>query len=123
MSMQGSSSGSRTHPAQAAASKRRKERLKAQGVCVNCGHHPAALGSPYCSACKKKTRERQRERVAQYRREGRCIVCGRPAVLGGSWCAPCLKYKRDKQREYYQAAKAKRQVEEMNKNANTKKET
>lgn len=39
--------------------RKRRERLKAAGLCVNCGKEPAIEGQTLCQKCKKKARESQ----------------------------------------------------------------
>lgn len=45
-------------------SRRRAERLRAQGLCVSCGRAPATQPSPKCSECRAKHAEVERRRHA-----------------------------------------------------------
>lgn len=96
-----------------ARDKARKERLKAQGMCVRCGQRPVRPGRIDCEECaeriatarrKKNERETVRRRTLQAERKanGVCTRCGKqPAIKGLSVCAYCLEKRRgyDKKRK------------------------
>lgn len=88
-------------PNYAANSKRRRERLLAQGRCPRCGMADVAWLTgerkyQHCSACRRKqaakTAKRWRARVAMTRMDRVCAQCQtRPIPLIGRWliCAKC----------------------------------
>ena len=70
----------------------RRERLKAQGICVNCGKNPAKQGVLLCESCQKKHNAKSRiynhmHYVRTIRPEGMCRFCPKPVVPGKKLCA------------------------------------
>jgi hypothetical protein len=47
------------------ALRRRRERLKEKGFCVDCGKRKASKGKTLCRVCRKTRCENERERVAR----------------------------------------------------------
>ena len=76
----------------------RRDTLKAQGICVDCGKHPAANGRIRCTECLIKDRERHikkdRERGVipwELRGNGYCWLCCKPIPDGVKQCEDCRK--------------------------------
>lgn len=75
--------------------RKRKERRKAEGVCVECGKRPPKEGRIRCEICLRKHRERMRD---YYRRKGhkprvlfydhdKCWICGDESLPDKRVCA------------------------------------
>lgn len=84
----------------------RRDRLKAEGVCIDCGRHPAVPGPRggrmRCETCRIK----QQESVLRYRKRrrreepGKCAICFKrpatPGPRGGTTaCDVCRERSRD----------------------------
>lgn len=72
--------------------KARRERLKAQGLCVHCGRNPAKPGILSCEQCQKKRNAMNRiwrhdNYVRTIRPDGMCRFCTLPVVPGKKLCA------------------------------------
>lgn len=89
--------------ADAAASKRYRERKKAQGQCTRCGKKNDRTGS-CCKSCCIKLKARTRRLGAQ----GLCVDCGKNKVfLHFVRCDPCMRKKTAWFRAHYQKNLAK----------------
>lgn len=77
----------------------RKERLKAAGICVDCGKYNAENGRIRCGICLAKDRARHKQRnidagkVPQELRANGiyCNMCCRPICNGEKLCPECYK--------------------------------
>lgn len=77
----------------------RKERLKAVGICVDCGTHIAENGRVQCGICLAKDRERHKQRnidagriPQELRANGiYCNMCCKPICNGEKLCSTCYK--------------------------------
>lgn len=77
----------------------RKERLKAAGICVDCGKRTAENGRIRCGICLAKDRERHKQRnlnagkVPQELRANGiyCNMCCKPICNGEKLCPECYK--------------------------------
>lgn len=83
---------------------RDRARLRREGLCAICRKRPARIGTwggklhttcePCASRLRAHTRETQPARIAKYREEGVCIICGGDRDEDALRCRSCL----DKQR-------------------------
>ena len=80
----------------ALASKARYDRLKAEGVCIDCGKRPAEGGvrCPVCRANRRADYRRRYERTG-WREAGLCPKCGKPPAEGYKLCPEHLAAARD----------------------------
>lgn len=77
----------------------RKERLKALGMCVDCGKHTVESGRVRCGICLAKDRERHKQRnidtgkvTQELRANGiYCNMCCKPICNGEKLCPECYK--------------------------------
>ena len=92
----------------------RRDRLKAQGLCIDCGEHPTECGKLRCKACAAKHNRETHERkirageLKQYRELGLCLHCGAERVPGKMYCPDCLAKKRKALEKAWAATAAKR---------------
>jgi hypothetical protein len=69
------------------------EERKAQGRCIRCRKITDA--GTLCSRCSKLNIDAERERRDRYKKEGRCMLCGRPrGKRGKSRCDECVEARR-----------------------------
>lgn len=92
-----------THPefreAQALWNKKRRERLKASGMCCGCGKRKAAVGKTLCVYCTEKINRRRRSAYAERHADdmkrgtdGMCCNCRKkPPASGYKLCAECYQ--------------------------------
>lgn len=68
-----------------------RERLKAAGICVNCGKTPAAAGKSACIACGSKRAAAAAKKRAVKREAGKCTKsgCQARAATASSMCETC----------------------------------
>ncbi len=70
----------------------RRERQKAEGICIACGKRPARPGRVMCQECTDRQAASQKARREKLRAEGICTACGkRPARPGKAHCAWCAE--------------------------------
>lgn len=84
--------------------KARYRRLKAAGLCVQCGdpNRPLDLSSKFhCSVCKIKNNTHTRKKRKELIEKGIC-TCGRPTKEGCTKCAACF----DSNKEYVEKNRA-----------------
>lgn len=92
----------------------RRDRLKAQGLCIDCGKCPTEGGKLRCKACAAKHSRETHERkirdgeLKQYRERGLCLHCGAERVPGKMYCMACLAKKRKALEKAWAATAAKR---------------
>lgn len=74
----------------------RYEKLKTEGLCVNCGKHRAVKGQIYCLECKAKNKKRENKtiegKIARSERNayGLCYICGEElGNVGRKLCSKC----------------------------------
>ena len=90
----------------------------AHGICVRCRKRPALPGKVLCAECKDKAREKARlryksqavkkqqcervkARIAQCKKDGRCLICGKPVYDGHTLCMEHYLASRRHSRERY----------------------
>ena len=82
--------------------KQRYERLKAEGLCTECGKVPARPDRVTCGECAKRLSESQKRKRQKYIADGRCTICGKPAYRTNRLCLDCAiktgEYRREKYR-------------------------
>ena len=71
--------------------KLRYQKYKELGMCVQGCGHVAVEGRVLCSGCAVKFRNKIIIRQHYYRKNGRCVQCGRDATDGRSRCEPCAE--------------------------------
>ena len=92
----------------------RRDRLKAQGLCIDCGKCPTEGGKLRCKACAAKHSRETHERkirdgeLKQHRERGLCLHCGAERVPGKMYCMACLAKKRKALEKAWAATAAKR---------------
>ena len=82
-----------------AAIKKRKDRLREEGICINCGRRPALNGRIQCGVCLHKDVVRHQEKKYKngsipqsMRGDGiHCYICCRPICNGNKLCTECYK--------------------------------
>ena len=67
-------------------SRKKRAKLEAAGICINCCTRPAAEGCKQCPPCLDKLRTRNAARKKRRRAAGRCAECEKPAVGDGVQC-------------------------------------
>ena len=78
----------------------RRDRLKAQGMCIDCGKCPTEGGKLRCKTCAAKRSRETHERkirageLKQYRERGLCLHCGAEREPGKMYCPECMEKKR-----------------------------
>ena len=85
--------------AQNALCNARKERLRAAGICVDCGKRPVETGRIRCGICLAKDRARHKQRnidagkiPQELRANGvYCNMCCKPLCNGEKLCPTCYK--------------------------------
>ena len=83
-------------------SKERRERLKEQGLCYECGRVPARPGKLQCADCAKRSNASFRRN----REKGLCERCGKvPPRDGRLTCAECAKTQNEVRRRANQKRK------------------
>ena len=91
--------------------KTRYQRLKAAGLCVECGKLPAAENSVHCEKCREmhRTVNRVYRMRLYYRRQENpeCVFCGvkLPPEYFYVRCSKCREKNKKKQKEYYERRK------------------
>ena len=97
-----------------ARNRARRDRLKAQGMCIDCGKCPAEGGKLRCKTCAAKHSRETHERkirngqLKQYRELGLCLHCGAECVPGKMHCMVCLAKKRKALEKAWAATAAKK---------------
>jgi len=81
-----------------ATQRARQERLKAAGLCVNCGAEKATRGQQ-CQPCYEKHRAIAFARRMRLRAAARCTNCGKGRAVKAGTCAKCYKARRKAQAE------------------------
>lgn len=78
--------------------KRRREELKANGICTRCGKRPASNGYSRCEMCRAKEKDYYynkndgvRLRRAYRHEYGLCYICGEPNLNGYNLCPKCYE--------------------------------
>ena len=79
----------RTRAAEAVRKRERYAARRAQGICVICGHRPAAVPSVKCTECYTLVNQRRTRIRDQRRAAGQCPYCGQPALPDSDSCQPC----------------------------------
>ena len=92
----------------------------AHGICVRCRKRPALLGKVLCIECKEKACKkaksrynksqdvkdhqlaRVKKRIAQCKKAGRCLICGKPVYDGHTLCMEHYLAARRKNHERYE---------------------
>ena len=96
-----------------ARNRARRDRLKAQGLCIVCGKYPTEGGKIRCKTCAAKHSRETHERkirdgeLKQYRERGLCLHCGAERVPGKMYCMACLAKKRKALEKAWAATAAK----------------
>ncbi len=73
--------------------RKRKERRRAQGLCVQCGKRPADIGFVTCRICRGKNNAKKRQEYepatkrAEWVANGKCFLCGDECEAGYKVCA------------------------------------
>lgn len=57
----------------------RRERLSADGICIECGKKAAEQGSKYCGECRQKLIDLTNAKRERRKEAGLCVQCGRIA--------------------------------------------
>ena len=98
-------------------SRARRDRLKAQGLCIDCGKRPADGGKIRCNICSSKRSQKVHERkvkngqLKQYRERGLCLFCGAEREPGKMYCPECMEKKRKVLEKARAAQKEKKERE------------
>ena len=92
----------------------------AHGICVRCRKRPALPGKVLCAECSDEAREKARlrynksqdakeqqrsrvkKRIAELKKAGRCLICGKPVYDGHTLCMEHYLASRRKSRERYE---------------------
>jgi len=87
--------------------RRRRERLKAEGLCIDCTK-PALEGFVHCGVCREKKRKGLLEHAQRKMEQGRCL-CGAKIKFGKRWCQECL----DRQSASHKRERARRREQKL----------
>ena len=96
--------------------KKRYDRLKAAGICIQCGKEKALPGRIRCKECSQKGREYQNKIYQLYKEKGICVKCHQAkAEPGSASCRECSEKERinKKRREFRKTLKAIKSGGEM----------
>lgn len=89
-------------------SRERRARAKREGWCSGCGREDARTksGKTYCAECAEKQMRWQKQRQAERRAAGVCILCGQTPREGHVLCQRCAERNRENFGERYARLKA-----------------
>ena len=76
--------------------KRWRRERKELGFCSLCGKRKPKLGCVTCSICLEKNAKRK----AEWKKDGRCIFCGKKTENGYQSCLRCSYYRRTRRFNY-----------------------
>lgn len=101
--------------------KQRFEKLKAEGICVDCGRKKAEPNRTRCSRClAKNNKSAKKSQKKEPRTEGYCWLCNkRPTTQGTKLCGVCLPKARErikKAQKAVQSNKIKSKMEMLDMN-------
>lgn len=83
-------------------SRRRREALKAQGLCTICGIRPSSGRGGSCEYCRSILALKSRINRDVMKAHGLCQSCGKRDALPGQYrCAECVEKNKVYQRAYY----------------------
>lgn len=77
---------------------KRRRRLRAESLCVDCGQ-VKVKDSHRCPSCRKKQCEGERARARRWKLEGKCSGCGHEPREGKTRCAKCQEKLNEMARE------------------------
>lgn len=94
------------------SSKKRKQRLAEQGLCVRCGKRATADGAKECRICREKQNEQRKENYQHGNRNwmedkfkrGICRWCDKPIDEGRVFCPECYEKAKKNMRKAYEAS-------------------
>jgi hypothetical protein len=90
----------------AESQKKRREKAKADGICVMCCCRPARQGMVTCRECSMRSASYTTKRRKEYMAQGMCLRCGkRPPMMYYKVCKECHDAAREYRAEYLERGK------------------
>ena len=75
--------------------KKKREKCKEQGICVDCCCRPSQNGKCKCDICAERNRKNTALLKEKRKDQGKCLKCGCDIQTNTKWCDLCKKEQRE----------------------------
>ena len=69
----------------------KREKLKAQGICIRCEKNPSVFGRTCCQECLDRDNERAMQSYRKRQSQNICVNCGKAQIVHGAFCQTCYE--------------------------------